>query len=338
MTLEEALNIAYSSNVDIDSIYIEPPEATALTDEESGDEEDCDVNHLSGGQLAAKAEVVLTNNERIGSFEETNNLPQNISSASTSVRNCTEFSWIDGDLVNQEYEFPSPSYDKYMDKSIIEIFELFFDDEIIEYLIEQSKLYAQFKTNPDPNISVGEMRCTIAILILSGYNKLPGKRFYWDTGNDMKNNSVTESMRRNRFFKILQFLHCADNNNPNLKDKAWKIRPLMDKLKERFLAHFVPEQHISYDETMVKYYGQHGCKQFIRGKPIRFGFKMWSLNTSSGYLLTLICTKESALMRTKKWRKFSVSQLNHLSECCMRYLMEKNSYTISFILIICLQV
>lgn len=85
LTLEEALNIAYFSDVDIDSIYIEPPEATALTDEESGDEKDCDVNHLSGGQLAAKAEVVLTNNERIGSFEETNNLPQNISSASTSV-------------------------------------------------------------------------------------------------------------------------------------------------------------------------------------------------------------------------------------------------------------
>ncbi|ROI93612.1 PiggyBac transposable element-derived protein 3 [Anabarilius grahami] len=28
----------------------------------------------------------------------------------------------------------------------------------------------------------------------------------------------------------------------------------------------------------------HGCKQFIRGKPIRFGFKIWSLASSSGFV------------------------------------------------------
>ncbi|XP_030751327.1 piggyBac transposable element-derived protein 3-like [Sitophilus oryzae] len=59
----------------------------------------------------------------------------------------------------------------------------------------------------------------------------------------------------------------------------------MDKLKEAFLTHFVPEQDINYDESMVKYYGRHSCKQFIRGKPIRFGYKMWCLNTKDGYLI-----------------------------------------------------
>lgn len=28
-----------------------------------------------------------------------------------------------------------------------------------------------------------------------------------------------------------------------------------------------------------------GCNQFIRGKPIRFGYKIWSLNTKDGYLV-----------------------------------------------------
>nr|XP_023020154.1 piggyBac transposable element-derived protein 3-like isoform X1 [Leptinotarsa decemlineata] len=36
---------------------------------------------------------------------------------------------------------------------------------------------------------------------------------------------------------------------------------------------------------MIKYYGNHGCKQFIRGKPIRFGYKVWSMNTKEGYLI-----------------------------------------------------
>ncbi|XP_070179915.1 piggyBac transposable element-derived protein 3-like [Littorina saxatilis] len=36
---------------------------------------------------------------------------------------------------------------------------------------------------------------------------------------------------------------------------------------------------------MVPYYGRHGAKQFIRGKPIRFGFKMWVLTTPLGYIV-----------------------------------------------------
>ena len=30
----------------------------------------------------------------------------------------------------------------------------------------------------------------------------------------------------------------------------------------------------SIDEIMVPYYGRHSSKQYIRGKPIRFGYKV----------------------------------------------------------------
>ena len=36
---------------------------------------------------------------------------------------------------------------------------------------------------------------------------------------------------------------------------------------------------------MIPYYGKHYAKQFIHGKPIRFGFKNWALCTSSGYMM-----------------------------------------------------
>lgn len=51
------------------------------------------------------------------------------------------------------------------------------------------------------------------------------------------------------------------------------------------LKHFHPEQHLSYDESMIAYFGRHGCKQFIKGKPMRFGYKVWSLCTPAGYLI-----------------------------------------------------
>lgn len=41
---------------------------------------------------------------------------------------------------------------------------------------------------------------------------------------------------------------------------------------------------MNYDESMIEYFGRHGCKQCIRNKPIRFGCKCWGLNTASGYL------------------------------------------------------
>ena len=40
----------------------------------------------------------------------------------------------------------------------------------------------------------------------------------------------------------------------------------------------------SMDKSMIPYYGKHGTKQFIRGKPIRFGFKLWCLTSTKGYL------------------------------------------------------
>ena len=36
---------------------------------------------------------------------------------------------------------------------------------------------------------------------------------------------------------------------------------------------------------MIPYFGKHFAKQFIRGKPIRFGYKMWALCSNGGYLL-----------------------------------------------------
>jgi len=38
---------------------------------------------------------------------------------------------------------------------------------------------------------------------------------------------------------------------------------------------------------MIQYFGRLGCKQFIRGKPICFGFKICSLASSSGFVYQL---------------------------------------------------
>lgn len=40
---------------------------------------------------------------------------------------------------------------------------------------------------------------------------------------------------------------------------------------------------MSYISAIISYYGRHGSKQFIKGKPVRFGFKL-VIADSSGYV------------------------------------------------------
>ncbi|CAG4973430.1 unnamed protein product [Parnassius apollo] len=40
---------------------------------------------------------------------------------------------------------------------------------------------------------------------------------------------------------------------------------------------------ITVDEVIVKYFGHHEIKQFIKGKLVRFGYKLWALCGVSGY-------------------------------------------------------
>lgn len=46
--------------------------------------------------------------------------------------------------------------------------------------------------------------------------------------------------------------------------------------------------NLSIDEEMVPYFGRHSCKMYIKEKLIRFGFKLWCLCSSNGYLYKCI--------------------------------------------------
>lgn len=294
LSLQEAIDMAYSDQVE--AIYIEPPDSNVLTDEDSGDEDaGGSMENLSGAQLRAPAEVRLLNTD-------------NIATPSTSTTKTTEktkqtFEWIEGDLESQKKDFPDPDFTIYQELTPIELLELFFDDDLISFLIEETSRYALYKNMLDPKVSKNEMKVFLAILIVSGYVVLPGKRYYWESQGDMRNNLISDSMRRDRFFQIMRFIHCADNTKPVHNDKVWKLRPFMDKVKSKMLQHYQPEREMNYDESMIKYYGRHSCKQFIRGKPIRFGYKMWCLNTTSGYLVNCELYQGKSVKREEAYEK-----------------------------------
>jgi hypothetical protein len=106
---------------------------------------------------------------------------------------------------------------------------------------------------------------------------------YWQQVSDTHNSLVAGAMTRNRFDEIMSSLHVADNEHLNTDDRFAKVRPMIDILNKSFLDNAPHEENHSVDEAMVPYFGRHGCKQFIRGKPIRYGFKLWAGATRLGY-------------------------------------------------------
>ncbi len=60
------------------------------------------------------------------------------------------------------------------------------------------------------------------------------------------------------------------------------IKPLYDIISEIRIQFGVLHEDLSIYESMVPYFRRHSCKQFIRGKLFRFGYKIQSICSSSG--------------------------------------------------------
>ncbi|KAI5692527.1 hypothetical protein M8J75_014971 [Diaphorina citri] len=321
--LEEFEHAEETERQQVDAIYITPPEADVLSDEDSGDEDDAGlIDNLSSRQLAAPAEVVFTNDERLGGelnedqeLGELNQDQELGDSGEDPVQDVEEEevvhllqglrTWNKRRLENHVplNTFPESDFSRYRDFSAVELFQLFFDDTLYDHIVVEIRKYAAYKNKPDPNITRNELKCFIGILIISGYSTTPSYRYYWDSGSDMRNEMIHSAMRRNRVKQIISFLHFEDMENFTASDKMWKLKPLLNRLNDNFMEHFIPMQHLNYDESMIAYFGRHGCKQFIRGKPIRFGFKAWCLNTFNGYLINFDIyqgRKDSAVSKYEK--------------------------------------
>ena len=127
------------------------------------------------------------------------------------------------------------------------------------------------------------MKSFLAVLLLSGYIPYARRSMYWKMCLDSRNSIVASLFTRNRFLDVLQYLQLADNNNLNPSDKFSQVNPLLRMMNESCCENFIPEKNISIDESMVPYYGRHGCKQYIQNKPVKFGYKMWVAATPLGY-------------------------------------------------------
>ena len=105
----------------------------------------------------------------------------------------------------------------------------------------------------------------------------------WEQKADCYQHLVADNIRRREVDAVLSCLHFRDNTKID-KDGYYKVRPIFHNLNKTCskLVSLSKDGKFSVDECMIPYYGRHSSKQYIRGKPIRYGYKVWSLCTSDG--------------------------------------------------------
>lgn len=201
-----------------------------------------------------------------------------------SVPRNQTYRWRNRHIPNQFNQWNDEQGPRYLQPPLY-YFDCMFNDNVIELLVRYTNLYAG-QRNKVGNVTVSEMKCFLGILMYSGYVIVPRRFMYWETSSDANFSIVHNAMARDRFTFIMSNLHFCDNavlrDSP---DKFAKLRPLFDELNKNFAEMAPLEENYSIDEAMVPYYGRHSCKQFIRGKPIRWGYKLWVGATRLGYVL-----------------------------------------------------
>lgn len=182
-------------------------------------------------------------------------------------------------------------------KTAFDFYSLFLTDELLDKIVEETNRYAEqcivnrivmdnLKENARiatwTNTTKEEIRNFIGIIMWMGLDQKPSIADYWSS-NPIYAGKTSDFMPRNRFELLLRYVHFADNETANSKDKMYKIRFIMDYLNDKFSKMFIPGKQICIDETMMAFKGRLSFKQYISNKRHKWGIKFFKLCLPHGY-------------------------------------------------------
>ena len=107
-----------------------------------------------------------------------------------------------------------------------------------------------------------------------GIHDLPALRNFWSSDPVLKVDGIADVMMSKRFKKLLENIHC--NNNETKKprdhaeyDKLHKVRPFIEKVLRNCKDNYEPSSFLSVDESMIPFKGRSSMKQYMPMKPVK---------------------------------------------------------------------
>jgi len=168
----------------------------------------------------------------------------------------------------------------------LQFFSYFFDDKLIETILNETQLYSlQEDVNKPVNITKTELNRYIGILLYASVIHVPNIRDYWSA--ELGFPQIYEAMAVNRFETIRRFLHFNNNStmldrgHPNF-DRLHKIRPLVDHLNSKYSS-IQCREYLSVDEQLCATKARSYLKQYLPAKPHKWGYKLFVLCDDEGY-------------------------------------------------------
>ena len=330
LTLQEAVDdVSVSTGSEEEDIVIFPPAQgdAYATNVEEDDVDECHKNDLLPNDIAGTLEVhnndecevtfdvsaVQSKENKPPSKKKRKNMEAVLRKKKSSLKEISE-----ANIMRLANSYPHLAL-----LEPVALFRLLFNEEICSVIACETERYAS-QRGEVIHLTAQEIEAFVGILLLTGYNSRPRQHLYWSKDNNISCPVISRSMSRKRFEDIKKLIHFADNNNLYAGVKLAKIRTLQDRVNAS-LQHFgVFAKDLAIDEQMVPYFGRHSAKMFIRGKPIRFGYKKWVLATTLSNLRLIL---ERVILRT------AASLLDH-KLCLLFFQLLKTLLVMVFILTI----
>ena len=180
--------------------------------------------------------------------------------------------------------------------SPIEIFQLFFTEDLFEFLTNETNNYSISKPHhKSRNITIDEMKNFIYIYIFSSVLNLPEMKMLWNK-DEYYTTIIPKIMSSNRFFHINSNFHIQSTSlsDGNLKDsqineKTQKFKQVLDYLNEKWVTYYQYAKYLTIDECMSEFKGRICFRQTLKDKKKQTGIKFFAKSSASkGYVYNLV--------------------------------------------------
>lgn len=179
----------------------------------------------------------------------------------------------------------------------VDAYLLFLTDDLVDLMVTETNRYAdqliasrvltrKFRLRAWVPTTSAEIKKFLGLILHMGVNVLPETSLYWSKSVLYENNLVPLTMERDRFQLLLRMFHFADNSLPHT-GRFYKVKPLFDKIVQRFQEVYKPGEEVVIDESMVPFRGRIFFRQYIPGKRHKYGLKLYKLCTTEAYILNL---------------------------------------------------
>ncbi|XP_071054999.1 piggyBac transposable element-derived protein 4-like [Onthophagus taurus] len=184
----------------------------------------------------------------------------------------------------------------------IDFFKLFFTDELIIQIVEQTNNYARHKIAQKRlskrstwhtwvDTTVEEFTAFLGVVLNMGPITVSNIQEYWSQQFNAKIPFFSSIFRRELCLQIFWMLHLHENdpNDQTLRARTQKVRQYLDYLDKQLKEQFVPSREISVDESVVRFKGKISFLTYNPKKPTKWGIRIYVMaDANTGYVYSIL--------------------------------------------------